>query len=332
MSPAILYTVCVLGALGLYLVVRRPRAATGGTRLAAVAGILLGLGAFGWLVIGAAESIDPAQAGARPGVFYILFSLIAIASAVRMITHTKPVYAALYFVLVVLASAGLFLLLEAEFMAFALIIVYAGAILITYLFVLMLAQQAPDPNNPAGQAEYDLFPREPAAGAVVGFILLALLSRMIFQGTGQLEGPDAYTAQVEAWNELTRMPERLTELLAEAGEEGATPGWGEGRAMLIVADDGSATLQYRTAAGEAKTLALAEEAMPENVQSVGLGLILKFPVSLELAGVILLMAMFGAVILAWRQIELTEDEKRQAAGLRRLGHHDEPAEPRGGEG
>jgi hypothetical protein len=42
--------------------------------------------------------------------------------------------------------------------------------------------------------------------------------------------------------------------------------------------------------------------------------------------------MFGAVILARRQIELTEDEKRQAAGLRRLGHHDEPAEPRGGEG
>jgi NADH:ubiquinone oxidoreductase subunit 6 (subunit J) len=39
---------------------------------------------------------------------------------------------------VVIASAGLLLLLEAEFMAFALIIVYAGAILITYMFVLIL--------------------------------------------------------------------------------------------------------------------------------------------------------------------------------------------------
>jgi len=332
MSPAILYTVCVLGALGLYLMVRRPRAAGTGTRLALVAGILLGLGAFGWLVIGAAESIAPGQVGARPGVFYIVFSLIAIASAVRMITHSRPVYAALHFVLVVLASAGLFLLLEAEFLAFALIIVYAGAILITYLFVLMLAQQAPDPDNPSGQAEYDLFPREPAAGAVVGFILLALLSRMIFQGAGQLEAPDAHTAQAEAWNELTRMPERLKEIIAEGGDEDVTLGWGEGRPVLIVADDGSATVHYRLADGEAKTLALAEEAMPENVQRVGLGLILKFPVSLELAGVILLMAMFGAVILARRQIELTEDEKRQAAGLRRLGHHDEPAAPRGGGG
>ena len=40
-----------------------------------------------------------------------------------------------------------------------------------------------------------------------------------------------------------------------------------------------------------------------------------FPVSLELAGVILLMAMFGAVVLARRQIELGEDEIRESAGM-----------------
>ena len=48
----------------------------------------------------------------------------------------------------IIASAGLFLILSAEFMAFALIIVYAGAILITYLFVIMLAK-------PEGSATYD---------------------------------------------------------------------------------------------------------------------------------------------------------------------------------
>lgn len=332
MSPAILYAVCVLGALGLYLVVRRPRAAGAGTRLAAVAGILLGLGAFGWLVIGAAESIAPGQVGARPGVFYIIFSLIAVAAAVRMITHKRPVYSALYFVLVVLSSAGLFLLLEAEFMAFALIIVYAGAILITYLFVLMLAQQVPDPDNPAGQADYDVYPREPAAGAAVGFIMLALFCRMIFFGAGQLEAPDARAAEAEAWRELVKMPLQLRAIIAEAGDEDVTLGWGGGVPILTVAEDGSATVHYQLATGEQESLLLPEEAMPENVQSVGLGLILKFPVSLELAGVILLMAMFGAVILARRQIELTEDEKREAVGMRRLGHFDEPAAPEGGAG
>ena len=52
-----------------------------------------------------------------------------------------------------------------------------------------------------------------------------------------------------------------------------------------------------------------------NVQMVGLDLVAKYPASLELAGVVLLMAMFGAVVLARRQIELGEDERRKAAGL-----------------
>ena len=53
-------------------------------------------------------------------------------------------------------------------MAFALIIVYAGAILITYMFVLMLAQQAPDPEHPSAQPAYDRLPREPMAAVVAG--------------------------------------------------------------------------------------------------------------------------------------------------------------------
>ena len=51
------------------------------------------------------------------------------------------------------------------------------------------------------------------------------------------------------------------------------------------------------------------------VQMVGLDLVAKYPASLELAGVILLMAMFGAVVLARRQIELGDDERRKAAGM-----------------
>jgi hypothetical protein len=54
---------------------------------------------------------------------------------------------------------------------------------------------------------------------------------------------------------------------------------------------------------------------PDNVHVVGLDLVARYPASLELAGVILLMAMFGAVVLARRQIELGEDDRRKAAGM-----------------
>jgi len=63
---------------------------------------------------------------------------------------------------------------------------------------------------------------------------------------------------------------------------------------------------------------------------VGMRLVASFPISLELAGVILLMAMFGAVVLARRQIELGEDERRAAAGLGRLSVEDPDANPTGG--
>ncbi|MBT8484069.1 MAG: NADH-quinone oxidoreductase subunit J, partial [Phycisphaerae bacterium] len=210
MSTTMLYTICVLGAVGLYLLVRPSRGRTNRERGLTAAGVLLGLGAFAGLLVAAAERVGPPET--RPELFFTIFSLIALAAAVRMITHSRPVYSALYFVLVVLASAGLFLLLQAEFMAFALIIVYAGAILITYMFVLMLAQQAPTADDDRGQPEYDLNPREPAAGVIVGFIVLALLSRMALDGTAALDPPPTpVEARQAAWSELEQLPGRVLE-------------------------------------------------------------------------------------------------------------------------
>src|SRR5262249_54782648 len=113
-----------------------------------------------------------------PGVL----GLIALAGATRMVTHPKPVFAALYFVLVVVSSAGLFLVLQAEFMAFALIIVYAGATLTTYMSVLMRAQQSRAGGGPdvGGGTLYDRLPREPLAAVTVGFLLLATLGDALF--------------------------------------------------------------------------------------------------------------------------------------------------------
>src|SRR4051812_3889099 len=126
-----------------------------------------------------------------PNVYFYVFSAIALGGALKVITHKRPVYAALYFILTVLASAGLFVVLSAEFLAFALIIVYAGAILITYLFVIMLASQAPTDDDSEALAEYDTEAREPIAGTVAGFVLLAVLTTMMFRGVQELPSPPA---------------------------------------------------------------------------------------------------------------------------------------------
>ncbi len=339
MGPSFaLYLACILGALGVYLILRPSRTRAAGSLLLHGIGAIFGLGAFAWLVVRIGESVSQTEIATRPQVFFIIFSLIALGAAVRMISSSRPIYSALFFVLVVMSSAGLFLLLEAEFLAFALIIVYAGAILITYMFVLMLAQQSPNPEEPAGRAEYDINAREPAAGAVVGFILLAVLTRMIFDGAGELPAPQTpEQAAVLAWEELATMPGRLEEFLDRDIDKEFSllrDDSTDAPVMNIAPDGTTATVYYQLAddpTPDGIAFPLPPDALPENVQQVGMALIKRFPVSLELAGIILLMAMFGAVILARRQIELTEDDVRQAAGMRRLGHHDEePATEEGG--
>jgi NADH-quinone oxidoreductase subunit J len=69
--------------------------------------------------------------------FYYLFFMI-LASALMMITRKHVVHAVLYMLLMFFHIAGLYVLLEAEFLAAIQLIVYAGAILVLYLFVIML--------------------------------------------------------------------------------------------------------------------------------------------------------------------------------------------------
>jgi NADH-quinone oxidoreductase subunit J len=308
-----LYTACVIGAAGLYLVLKPGRPS------AKAIGALLGLGAFGWLLVSAANAIGGGSPQ-NPQVAFTIASGIAILAAGRMVTHTRPVYCALYFILVVLSSAALFLLLEAEFIAFALVIVYAGAILITYMFVLMLAQQAGDAAQPAGRAEYDVVPREPAAATLVGFVLLAVLSNMIVIGAETMPAPStAVRANEQAWLELEQMPARLqTEVRRAYPQFDWPPDRNPDGSFIAVAEGRAYVTGHLEGSSQTQRFELPPEAMPENIQRVGWALVAKFPASLELAGVILLMAMVGAVVLARRQIELGEDEKRLAAGMRRL--------------
>jgi NADH-quinone oxidoreductase subunit J len=70
-------------------------------------------------------------------IFY-LFSTILVLSALGVITSRNPVHAALLLVLAFFTSAGLWLLLGAEFLAITLVLVYVGAVMVLFLFVVMM--------------------------------------------------------------------------------------------------------------------------------------------------------------------------------------------------
>jgi NADH-quinone oxidoreductase subunit J len=223
-------------------------------------------------------------------------------------------------VLVIVSSAVLYVLLDADFVAFSMIIVYAGAILITYMFVLMLAQQASMEAGLAGEPEYDRLPREPATAVVAGFVLLAVLGTAAMRGSADTDTAKTEWNAVEArWNDLESMPKLLLERAQDSDPavQSIVPG-SNGRA-LSVRSDGSAVLMVRVKGNDTpQPMTLAPEALPENSRTLGLALVGRFPASLELAAVILLMAMLGAVVLARRQGDLAEDERRGLAGLSKL--------------
>jgi NADH-quinone oxidoreductase subunit J len=71
-------------------------------------------------------------------VAFILLSLMAVVCAIMMITSKSPVHSILWLILVFFAISGHYVLLNAQFLAIVNIIVYAGAIMVLFLFVVML--------------------------------------------------------------------------------------------------------------------------------------------------------------------------------------------------
>lgn len=112
-------------------------------------------------------------------VFYCLAGATLV-SAVAAISLSNPLHCAVWFGLMLLGSASLLFLQGAQFLAVATIVVYAGAILVTFLFLLMLAQ-------PEGRAPYDRASREPLLSALAGAVLAAVLSAAV---VGAMQSPE----------------------------------------------------------------------------------------------------------------------------------------------
>jgi len=125
-------------------------------------------------------------------VTFGVLALVMAVSALRVVTTKNVVHAALYLVLVLSGVAGIFILLAAEFLAIVQILVYVGAIVVLFLFGIMLTRA------PIGRSN-ELDNDQRWIGAVVALGLFALLGAILYDGfeKAKLDNDEvATTAQV----------------------------------------------------------------------------------------------------------------------------------------
>ena len=111
-------------------------------------------------------------------VLFYGFAAILIAAALGVIISKNPVHAALFLVLSFVTSAAIWLLIEAEFLAIVLVLVYVGAVMVLFLFVVMMLDVNIEEFR-KGIAGY-----WPVAVAVAGFVMFAMLNVIVVRHLG----------------------------------------------------------------------------------------------------------------------------------------------------
>jgi len=204
-------------------------------------------------------------------VMFWLFAVSALLCGVLMITARNPVYAALWFALATLSTCGLFLLQSAPFLAAATVIVYAGAVIVTFLFVIMLAQQS-------GAAGYDQRSGNSLLATISSFVLL---------------GAIALTLQSE------KLEIEVPVVVAEASASPATnsPPSRDSSSLMMLSPDPVAQVSVAPNA-----LSKADREHPVgNLKGLGRSLFGDYLFAVELAGTLLLIAGIGAIAIAPRR-------------------------------
>ena len=245
MNEPLPYLLTALGAVAVRLMLPsggRPRSSAiiGFAGFASLIGLMLFYGTA-W-----ATSAPKVDLGSRDLLFCV-FGGSALFSGTMLITQERPVYAALWFVMVILSVAGLLLLLGAQFVAAVLIVVYAGAILVTYLFVIMLAVKA-------GMPEYDTHAHRPAAACVAAFLLVCAF-----------------------WLAMPR---------------------GEYPPVPAPAEAASVSASVPASPTEPASARIRREYIDKHTESLAVRLFSRHVAALEAAGVLLLTAMAGAIVMA----------------------------------
>jgi NADH-quinone oxidoreductase subunit J len=123
-------------------------------------------------------------------VFFWWLALVLLGSGIGVITSRNPVFSALFLVLAFVTSAFLWMLLEAEFLAIVLVLVYVGAVMVLFLFVVMMLDVNLDTLKEG-------FVRFAPVGAIVALVMVAELVTVFWvrtSGLPVLENPPPHPA------------------------------------------------------------------------------------------------------------------------------------------
>ncbi|RQQ33687.1 NADH-quinone oxidoreductase subunit J [Burkholderia stagnalis] len=121
-------------------------------------------------------------------VLFYIFALLLVVSGLKVITSRNPVASALFLVLAFFNAAAIWMLLEAEFLAILLVLVYVGAVMVLFLFVVMML----DINIDFLRRDFKKF--VPMA-TVVGAIIVVETALVLWHGYGATESPVRAMAQ-----------------------------------------------------------------------------------------------------------------------------------------
>ena len=133
-------------------------------------------------------------------VFYGLAAVLLFA-ALRVITARNPVHAALNLVLAFFTAAGIWLLLEAEFLAIALVLVYVGAVMVLFLFVVMMLDINLDKLR---EGFWNALPIALPVGGLMALEMVMILGVRNF-GVDNVQAPAAHLANYSNTAELGRV-------------------------------------------------------------------------------------------------------------------------------
>lgn len=138
---------------------------------------------------------------AFPSIFFYVFSAILVFAGLRVISARNPVHAALYLVLAFFTSGMIWMLMQAEFLAIAIVLIYIGAVMVLFLFVVMMLDINIDRLREG-------FWRYLPVGLVVAMIMvgeMALVLNGKYFRSGQVQGPEAIPAGMSNTQELAKM-------------------------------------------------------------------------------------------------------------------------------
>lgn len=221
-----------LGVAGFFLLLPRPRGRFVPGGIAALIAAAAVFGAWAYRTFGQPM---PDVIGS---VLFWLFAAGALIFGAVLVAQKNPARGAIAFAFVVLSTCGLFLLLAAPFLMAATVIIYAGAIIVTFLFVLMLSQSAgpSDENDRSREPLYGSF----AGFAFVGLVLFALYQTSLASAPPEPGAPvsdDRLPIAVLTADERAKLADAIAKLDEAAAELDGETGTNAARAERVKAFD-----------------------------------------------------------------------------------------------